>query len=195
LGLLRVVGAAIQVPVGALPRGPGGVVREGRVPGRVGPAARLRLSPELAQLRRAVVDRLCPARRAGVARPECDVACLELVADGQGTLPDESLGEVLDPEARGAYRARLADLEDDLEQARQQHDEAATAAAQSELEALRRELAGSLGLGGRSRAMTSAAERARQSVTKALRGAVRRIAEEHRVQVEREEVRSIPEGP
>jgi non-specific serine/threonine protein kinase len=45
------------------------------------------------------------------------------------------------------------------------------------VDALTRQLAGAVGLGGRDRRLPSAAERARVNVTKAIRTAIRRIAE------------------
>ncbi len=46
-----------------------------------------------------------------------------------------------------------------------------------EIDALVEQLAGAVGLGGRSRVAASTAERARAAVTKALKAAIRRIAD------------------
>ena len=70
-------------------------------------------------------------------------------------------------------------LEAEIEQARRWNDPERTAHAEGELDALTRELAGALGLGGRDRRAASDSERARASVSKAVRGAVRRLEEQH----------------
>jgi len=88
-------------------------------------------------------------------------------------------GPVLDETAKHAYRERIAALEAEIEQARRWNDPERTARADGELDALTRALAGALGLGGRDRRAASDSERARASVTKALRGAVRRLDDQH----------------
>ena len=88
-------------------------------------------------------------------------------------------GVVLDEPAKHAYRERIAELEAEIEQARRWNDPERTARVEGELDALTRELAGALGLGGRDRRAASESERARVSVTKALRGAVRRLEDHH----------------
>lgn len=114
-----------------------------------------------------------------LARPGEDVAALALAAEG-GAVPAEGPGGArLDRAAVAAYRARLSELESEVDEAAAHGDAARQEQAALELDALRRELAASVGLGGRPRVGPSVAERARQSVTKAIRGAVRRIAAEH----------------
>jgi pimeloyl-ACP methyl ester carboxylesterase len=88
-------------------------------------------------------------------------------------------GVVLDEPAKRAYRDRIAELEAEIEEARRWNDPERTARAERELDALTRELARAVGLGGRDRRAASASERARVSVTKAVRGAVRRLADQH----------------
>ena len=88
-------------------------------------------------------------------------------------------GVVLDEPAKHAYRERIAELEAEIEQARRWNDLERTAHAEAELDALTRELAGALGLGGRDRRAASDSERARASVTKAVRGALRRLEDQH----------------
>jgi hypothetical protein len=83
---------------------------------------------------------------------------------------------LLDAQAREAYRRRLGELEDDLEQARSWADPERAARAEAEIDALVDELARAAGLGGRDRAAPSPAERARVSVTKAIRNALKTIA-------------------
>ena len=82
---------------------------------------------------------------------------------------------LLDARAREAYRRRLRELSDDLEEARSWSDPERAARAQAEIDALTTELARSAGLDGRDRALATPAERARVSVTKATRTAIRTI--------------------
>jgi tetratricopeptide (TPR) repeat protein len=88
-------------------------------------------------------------------------------------------GPVLDARAKDAYRRRLTEIEDDIDEARARGDSARGAQANTERELLVRELSRAVGLGGRDRRVGSAAERARASVTRAVRQAVLRIREHH----------------
>jgi tetratricopeptide (TPR) repeat protein len=88
-------------------------------------------------------------------------------------------GEILDPQAKAAYRARAAELEEEFEQAEAQGDTERGSRARTEIEFLNHELTSALGLGGRDRRAASAAERARFSVSKSLRSAVKRIGQAH----------------
>jgi tetratricopeptide (TPR) repeat protein len=88
-------------------------------------------------------------------------------------------GELLDAHAKEAYRRRLIEIEDDLEQARAVRDASRMAQANAERDFLARELSRAVGLGGRDRRVGSAAERARASVTRAVRHAMRRIRAHH----------------
>jgi tetratricopeptide (TPR) repeat protein len=97
-------------------------------------------------------------------------------------LPRSALGdagEILDARAKEAYRRRLAEIEDDIEQARAIGDAERAAQADAERDFLVRELARAFGLGGRDRRAASASERARAGVTRAIRQAIARIAEHH----------------
>jgi tetratricopeptide (TPR) repeat protein len=87
------------------------------------------------------------------------------------------VGETLDAQAKAEYRRRLEELEDELDEAQAFGDPERLARAQEERDFLVRELAGAIGLGGRDRRMGSAAERARVSVTRAIRSALARIDE------------------
>jgi tetratricopeptide (TPR) repeat protein len=119
--------------------------------------------------------------------PGREVHVLELmrVADPGAPLPAEpgfgvTGGEaeeaILDPRAKREFRRRLLELDADLEQAGSRHDIERASRIKVEIDAIRHELASAAGLGGRDRHMPSPAERARVSVTKAIRGAVRAIA-------------------
>lgn len=88
-------------------------------------------------------------------------------------------GAVLDTRAKEAYRRRLAEIEDDIDQARAVGDGERAAQADAERDFLVRELSRAFGLGGRERRAGSASERARVAVTRAVRQAMARIAEHH----------------
>jgi tetratricopeptide (TPR) repeat protein len=85
-------------------------------------------------------------------------------------------GLVLDAQARASYRKRLADLEAERDDAAAANDPGRRDRASAELEFLERELANAVGLGGRLRRAGSPAERARVSVTRALRAAISRMS-------------------
>jgi hypothetical protein len=105
------------------------------------------------------------------------------VDSGQAAdLPRSALGdagEILDARARDAYRRRLAEIDDDIEQARAIGDAERAAQAETERGFLIRELARAFGLNGRGRRAASASERARAGVTRAVRQAIARIGEHH----------------
>jgi tetratricopeptide (TPR) repeat protein len=88
-------------------------------------------------------------------------------------------GEVLDAQARAAYRQRLADLEAELAEATQWADAGRAAKLQTELEFVRDELAGAYGLGGRARKAADVGDRARKAVTSRIRESIDRIGKEH----------------
>jgi hypothetical protein len=87
------------------------------------------------------------------------------------------IGPSLDPEARQAYRARLEDVREELAEATAWNDTERARRLQEEQDALVHELASAMGLGGQARTAASPAERARISVTRAIRGAMERIGD------------------
>ena len=99
-----------------------------------------------------------------------------------GRLPRSALGdagEMLDTRAKNAYRRRLAEIDDDIEQAHAIGDGERATQADTERDFLLRELSRAVGLSGRDRRAASASERARAGVTRAVRQAITRIAEHH----------------
>jgi hypothetical protein len=115
-----------------------------------------------------------------LASPGRELHVLDLVAaessGGQAPALGDA-GELLDPQARDAYRRRLVEIEDDIDQARAMGDDVRTAQAAAEREFLVRELSRAVGLGGRDRRAGAASERARAGVTRAIRQAIARLAE------------------
>ncbi len=89
--------------------------------------------------------------------------------------PATSAGELLDAQAKQAYRRRLTEIEEDIEEARAFGDDERAAQADEERDFLIRELARAIGLGGRDRRSGSPSERARVSVTRAIRQSISRI--------------------
>ena len=115
-----------------------------------------------------------------LAHPGREFHVLDLVAaeTGQQTALGDA-GEMLDERAKTAYRRRLAEIEDDIEQARALEDARREAQADAERDFLVRELSRAVGLGGRDRRAASASERARSGVTRAIRQGIARIGEHH----------------
>ena len=87
-------------------------------------------------------------------------------------------GEALDADARAAYKRRLAELDDELREAEAWNDGARLTRARGEIELLSAELSRAVGIGGRSRRVGSAAERARVAVTRRVRVDIKRVAEQ-----------------
>jgi tetratricopeptide (TPR) repeat protein len=115
-----------------------------------------------------------------LAHPGREFHVLDLVAAETGQrMALGDAGEILDERAKTAYRRRLAEIEDDIEQARALGDARREAQADAERDFLVRELARAVGLGGRDRRAASASERARSGVTRAVRHGIARIGEHH----------------
>jgi tetratricopeptide (TPR) repeat protein len=110
-------------------------------------------------------DKAEPETGSRAAEPEAGVS------SGLAALP------LLDAQAKESYRRRLAEIEEDIEEARSMGNDEREAQAQVEHDFLIRELARAVGLGGRDRRSGSDSERARASVTRAIRQAMARIRE------------------
>ncbi|MGI8795524.1 MAG: ATP-binding protein [Acidimicrobiia bacterium] len=123
-----------------------------------------------------------------LGQPNTEVHVTELVAATEGTAPlhparpprpAATREPVIDERAKAAYRARVTELQDDIDDAEAAHDIERAARTKEELDYLLAELAASTGLGGRTRHMTDDVERARKAVTWRIRDALRRIAAVH----------------
>src|SRR6202790_5395301 len=86
-------------------------------------------------------------------------------------------GEMLDEQAKVAYRRRLSELREELEEAKELGKVERADQTEQEIEALTKELSRAVGLGGRNRRAASASERARQSITKTIKAVVERIVQ------------------
>ncbi|MCC7534989.1 MAG: AAA family ATPase [Deltaproteobacteria bacterium] len=126
-----------------------------------------------------------------VASPGRELHVLSLMGS-DGADPGDG-GEVLDPRARAAYRARAERLRDELHEAESFGDLGRTARLREELDRLGDELAAAVGLGGRGRRAGGAAEKARINVQKRLRDAIRRVAD-HDAALGRHLERSVRTG-
>ena len=78
-----------------------------------------------------------------------------------------------------AYQARIVELQHEIDQARDDNDDARAERAELELDALVEQLSEAFGLGGRSRTTGSSAERARTAVTYRVRAAIRKLDQLH----------------
>ncbi len=131
-----------------------------------------------------------------LAEPGREFHVLDLVAVERGSLPTVRHGVVpgedglvasdgghaglhLDDQARAAYRRRLSEIDDDIDDATTMNDQARLALAIDDREYLIAELSRAVGLGGRARMAGATAERARTSVTRSMRYALHRLAEHH----------------
>jgi tetratricopeptide (TPR) repeat protein len=124
-----------------------------------------------------------------LADPGREFHVLDLVASGvdpaaaHPAAPDPELttsgwgdaGALLDTQAKNAYRRRLAEIDEDLEEARLMSDSGRVIQAEAERDFLIRELSRAFGLSGQGRRAGSASERARVSVTRAIRYAMGRV--------------------
>jgi hypothetical protein len=92
-----------------------------------------------------------------------------------GSLGDA--GEMLDEQAKAAYKRRLSDLREELEEAKERGNVERAEQAEQEIDALTLEPSRAVGLGGRNRRAASASERARQNIAKTIKPALERIAQ------------------
>jgi hypothetical protein len=116
-----------------------------------------------------------------LAEPGREFLALELAREAlaQELRPNQfgDAGSQLDAEAKSAYRSRLHELQEELDDAEAANNMDVAEKARGEMDYLARELSRAVGLAGRDRAAGSASERARLSVTRAIRLALGRIAE------------------
>ena len=111
-----------------------------------------------------------------LARPGIEIHCLELTdrpAETGGDVP------VLDERARRELKARVRDLQREIDNADAAHDLGRAERAREELDQIVEHLSGAFGLGGRTRQLGSPAERARSAVTWRIRNAIKKIASAH----------------
>lgn len=121
-----------------------------------------------------------------VMRPGSELHVADLIAAAEGDADGATrrcavfghAGDVLDARARTEYRARLEDLERELEEAIANADLGRMERLRAEAEFVRSELCAAYGLAGRARRSSDVAERARKAVGNRIRAALAKIAEQ-----------------
>jgi TolB-like protein len=107
-----------------------------------------------------------------LARPGEELHCLALsgrpASAGRGV-------EILDDQARRAYRARLREIEAELAEAARANDPGRAGPLEEEKERLLDEMRKAIGLGGRDRKMGDSSERARSAITWRIRHAIKKL--------------------
>ena len=111
-----------------------------------------------------------------LAKPDARVHCLELAGRAAEPRGDDA---VLDARARRELASRAREALEEIDQAEALNDRGRAERAREELDRIVTALSDTLGLGGRSRRLGSAAERARTAVTWRIRNAIRKIAAAH----------------
>jgi hypothetical protein len=130
-----------------------------------------------------------------LARPAQRIHVLDLIAAVEGSAAGRRIspesedlqivrelgapGPITDARARSEYRARLRDLQAELDEAERSNDLGRSEHLRTEIEMVGEELTRSSGLGGRARAVSGSAERARGLVGKNIRSVVEKIRHEH----------------
>ena len=104
-----------------------------------------------------------------------DMARTAAYADGLHDSSGAPADDILDQQARTAYRQRLTGLDEELTEADAWHDTERASRLRAEKDFLVRELTAATGLGGRPRQLGSGSERARLNVTRAIRTAISRV--------------------
>lgn len=128
-----------------------------------------------------------------LAEPGREFHVLDLVRSENGASPAQpataedglagpyggDLGPALDEQAVQAYKRRLSEIDEDLDEATRMGDAGRVELATAERDYLVHELSRAYGLGGRHRPTGTNSERARASVTRAVRYALDKISEHH----------------
>ncbi len=113
-----------------------------------------------------------------LSAPGVEIAAAELAGEGAAASAESgSAGPALDEQAKREYRARVAELREEIDEAESFNDPERAARSREELEWIGSAIASAVGLGGRDRPQASNAERARVNVTRAIHSVVRRIGE------------------
>ena len=112
-----------------------------------------------------------------VGSPDREIAAIDLVEPlSRGLVAGEARHALLDDDAKTAYRRRIRLLQDQLDEADRHGDVERNAHVQAELDFLLDELRRAVGLGGRDRVESTANERARMAVRKAIVATIDRLA-------------------
>jgi non-specific serine/threonine protein kinase len=114
-----------------------------------------------------------------VESPGQEIHALDLASSGEAgaAIDAGDSGEVIDARARDAYKRRIAALRVEIDEAERDADAGRAERLRYELDALTDQIAAAVGLGGRERRVGAAAERARITVQRRVREAVKKIAD------------------
>lgn len=110
-----------------------------------------------------------------LANPEKEFHCTELmgaVLHGDGE-------PVFDEKAKRAYRKKLQELKDEMDELEHMQNPERQALLQAEYDSLLRHLSSSLGMGGKSRKANDPVEKVRSAVTWRIRKAIQKFEKEH----------------
>ncbi|MBX3230932.1 MAG: AAA family ATPase [Labilithrix sp.] len=115
-----------------------------------------------------------------VEEPGREMHVLDLASepDDENVVDRGDAGEVFDAKAREAYQKRIADLRAEIDDADRSADVGRADRARRELDMLVQQLSSAVGLGGRARRVGSAAERARITVQRRVREAIKKIGQQ-----------------
>ena len=109
--------------------------------------------------------------------PHREFHALDLAGStGRRSSGQADTGPLIDDSARASYKRRLNDLEEEIAEASAAGDYTRREKSENERDFLIKELKAAAGLGGRARRSGSDSERARVSITRAIRSALRRIS-------------------
>ena len=117
-----------------------------------------------------------------LGRPGQEIHVLDLVEGSGGPSRAEAgtdTGPMIDAAARSAYRRRLVDLEEEIDDASRDHDQGRLEKLGAEKDFLAAELSAALGLGGRVRVTGDRTERARKAVAMRIGTALKAIETVH----------------
>lgn len=121
----------------------------------------------------AVKNRFTDDQESRSVRPLAEV--LEARGDegmGDNAIASKDAGELIDPEARKAYRTRIEEIAEELDEVRATHDEAAISKLEEEAAAIQDQLKAATGLGGRSVRQSTDRKKAQDKVRNAIDRAI-----------------------
>lgn len=116
-----------------------------------------------------------------LAEPHREFHVMDIVGPGATAGPGHGVKAsyaLLDDDARRAYKARVAVLEAEIAEAESSADDARVSRAREEMQFIADELQRATGIGDRDRSFSTDSERARVSVTRVIKAALNRIADE-----------------
>lgn len=111
-----------------------------------------------------------------LTEPSKEFHCLDLMNAG---VDESNSPETVDKKAKAAYRKRLEELQEAIQDAQMLQLSEKAGHLQEEYDQILSHLSSSLGLSGKSRKVGSTVEKARSAVTWRIRSAIKKIKEQH----------------